>query len=703
MKRIVFLLFVIVLIGSSCKDRGDHLVGDNPLLTEWQTPFQIPPFDKIKAGHFLPAIQEAMKQHDREIEAIVNSSDEPDVVNTIEALDYSGEMLDRITAVFFNLTSSETDRKLQDAAREISPMLTRHEDDILFNAELFQRIKTVYDKRKGLGLTPEQERLVTETYKKFVRGGANLDSTDQSRLREINRELSLLSLRFEENLLEETNGYQMVITDEADLAGLPQTVISAAAEAALTAGKEGTWVFTLHKPSMIPFLQYAENRALREQIFKAYINRCSQGNMNDNTALVSRIASLRVQRSHLLSATSFADFILGENMAKTSSAVYRFLDRLWVPALDKARQEAAGLQALIDEEKGGFTLQPWDWWYYTEKLRKIKFDVDEEILRPYFKLDQVIKGAFDVAHRLWGIRFNTIDSVPKYHPDVEVWEVIDKDDSHLGVIFMDFYPRETKQSGAWEDEYRKQYRKGEKRIHPVVTVNFNFPEPIGSRPSLLNLEEVATLFHEFGHALHSLLSDCTYPSLSGTDVAIDFVELPSQIMENWAMHPEVMKTYAMHYETGEPIPDTLLEKINAGRYFNQGFITVEYLAACYLDMDWHMLTDTLRQDALAFESSVMERIDMMPGIVVRYRSPYFSHIFSGQYPAGYYSYIWAEVLDKDAFQMFVDKGLFDQATAASFRENILSKGNTADPLKLYVKFRGREPSITPLLKYHGLL
>ena len=559
-----------------------------------------------------------------------------------------------------------------------------------------------HDQKDSLDLNAEQSMLLEKFYKGFVRSGANLDDDGKARLREINKEMSLLTLQFGENILKEDNAFELVIEKEEDLAGLPDAVIKGAAEAAQGLGHEGKWVFTLHKPSMIPFLQYSEKRDLREKIFKAYINRGNNDNELDNKANATRLAALRVERAKLLGYDTHAHFVLEENMAKVPKNVYDLLYQLWEPALKMAKKEVKELQKMIDNEGKDFKLKPWDWWYYAEKLKKAKYDLDEEMLRPFFKLENVIQGVFDVANKLWGIQFVERFDIPKYHEDVKIFEVQEADGTHIGILYTDYFPRASKRGGAWMNSFRKQSKKNGKMVTPVICNVGNFSKPTGDKPSLISFEEVTTLFHEFGHALHGLLSNCTYRRLSGTSVSRDFVELPSQIMENWAKHPEVIKTYAKHYETGEPIPQELVDKITKASLFNMGFITVEYLAASFLDMDWHTLTEAEEQDCFEFEDKSLNKIGLIPEIVVRYRSPYFNHIFAGGYSSGYYSYIWAEVLDSDAFEAFKETSLFDQDTAQSYRKNILEAGGTEDPMTLYKRFRGAEPSVEPLLKKRGL-
>jgi len=697
MKQTLLLLAAVAILISSCSTTDQ-----NPFFSEWKTPFQTPPFQKIKEEHYMPAFEEGMKQQQQEIAAIVRNSDPPSFENTIEAMEKSGTLLTKVSLVFYNMNSANTTDTLQSIAKKVAPLLSKHEDDILLNDSLFMRVKAVYEQKDKLDLTIEQNKILEEYYKDFVRGGANLDEEKKAELREINKELSVLTLQFGENILKEDNAFELVIENEENLAGLPQNVINGAAEAANERGHEGKWVFTLHKPSMIPFLQYSEKRDLREKIFKAYINRGNNDNELDNKEILAKIAALRVKKANLLGYKTHADFVLEKNMAKTPNAVNNLLNQLWKPALQMAKKEAYELQSMIFDEGSNFKLQPWDWWYYAEKVKKAKFDLDEEMLRPYFKLENVIDGAFMVANKLYGITFTERKDIPKYHPDVKVFEVKEGDGTHIGIIYTDYFPRSSKRGGAWMNDFRKQSNLAGKKVTPILYNVGNFSKPTANKPSLISFEEVNTLFHEFGHGLHGLLSDCTYPKLSGTDVPRDFVELPSQIMENWASEPEVLKLYAKHYETGEPIPDELIEKIKAASKFNQGFATVEYLAASFLDMDWHTLTEPKELDPIEFENQSLAKIGLIPEIVVRYRSPYFRHIFAGSYSAGYYVYIWAEVLDADAFQAFKETRLFDQKYAQAFRENILAKGGTEDPMTLYRRFRGREPEIDPLLEKRGL-
>jgi peptidyl-dipeptidase Dcp len=674
----------------------------NPIVEPWTTPFGVPPFAEITTAHYMSAFEEGMKLHRNEIRAVAENAEAATFANTIEALDRSGSLLTRVSNLFFSMNSSMTNEGMQGIARDIAPILSKHRDDIFLNEKLFQRVRGVYDQREGLSLTDEQRMLLTKTYRRFARGGALLGPDQKAEFRKINEELSLLQVKFGEHTLAENNTFELVIDSKADLAGLPDAVVAAAAEAAKDK-HPGKWVFTLHKPSLIPFLQYAENRGLREKMYRAYINRGNNNDTLDNKEILAKIAPLRQRRAVLLGYSSHAAFVLEENMAKEPKNVYDLLKKVWTPALQKAKAEVYDFQRLIDREKGGFKLAPWDWWYYAEKVKKEKYDLDENMLRPYFELNRVRQAVFDVANRLYGISFEERSEIPTYHPDVKVFEVKEANGDHIGILYVDYFPRPSKEGGAWMGNFRDQSKRDGRKITPVIFNVGNFTKPTADAPSLLSVDEVSTLFHEFGHALHGLLSDCTYETLSGTSVATDFVELPSQIMENWAFEPEVLRQYARHYKTGEVIPDELIEKIRRSEHFNQGFETVEYLAASFLDMDWH--TAVLKEpiDVLAFETASMSAIGLIPEIAPRYSSWYFNHIFSGGYSAGYYSYIWAEVLDADAFQAFKEAGdLFDAKTAAAFRENILARGGSEEGMALYKKFRGKEPDIEPLLQRRGL-
>lgn len=705
MKSTLLIMAAVSLMAGGCNQTGKKMNDTlNPFFSEYTTPFQVPPFDEIKDEHYLPAFEKGISMHKEEIDEIIHNPEEPDFENTIAALDRSGEQLAKVRYVFNCNKESNTNEQLQAIAQKVAPLESSHFDDINLNPYLFARVKAVYDKRDNLDLTGEQKTLLEKTYKDFVRGGAELDEHEQGRLREINKRISVLSLQFGDNVLAENNAYKLFIENESDLAGLPDGVRAGAAEAAKAAGKEGKWLFTTDKPSMIPFLQYAENRELREKLHKAYCSRGDNDNDHDNKKILVEMVNLRLERARLLGYETHADYILEKRMAKKPENVYDLLNPIWEAALPVSRKEVQEMQSLINRGGNDFKLAAWDWWYYAEKLRKEKYDLDEEALRPYFELESVRNGLFQVCHKLFGISFEQRNDIPKYHEDAQVFEVKEANGSHLGVLYMDFHPRASKRGGAWMDSYRKQYKKNGKNITPVITTVFNFSRPTGDKPALLSFEEVSTMFHEMGHALHGLFSDCTYESISGTEVPWDFVELPSSIMENWAAEPEVMKIYAKHYKTSETIPDELIQKIKNAKHFNQGFVNVEYLSAAFLDMDWHTLREiSVEIDVYQFETNALNRIGMIPEIVVRYRSTYFNHIFSGGYSAGYYSYKWSEVLDADAFEAFKETSLFDQEIAGSLRDNILARGGTEDPMVLYKRFRGREPSIDPLLKRSGLV
>lgn len=676
--------------------------GNNPLLADFDTPFEVPPFEKIQEHHFIPALEEGMKRQKDIIRVIIENPQKPTFENTLVALDNSSILLDRTQNIFDNLLSANTNKEMQDIAKAMAPILSKHQDDIRLNYALFQRIKTVYKQKDKLNLTPEQHMLLQKTYKDFVRGGANLNSGEQEKLRKINEKLSVLTLKFGDNVLAETNDYMLIIENEKELKGLPESAIKAAAETATQKGQDGKWVFTLHKPSLIPFLQYADDRNLREKIYMAYINRGNNDDEHDNKDIINDMVHLRLERAKLLGYDTHADYVLEKNMAEIPENVYEILNNLWDAALPVAKNERKEMQKIIDRQGGNFKLASWDWWYYAEKLRKEQYDFDENSVRPYFQLQNVLNGVFDVANRLYGLQFSERSDLPKYHDDVRIFEVKQGDKEHIGILYMDFFPRESKRGGAWMSSFRKQSQRGGVFIKPVTTIVCNFSKPTDNKPALLSHDEVLTLFHEFGHALHGLLSECTYNKLSGTSVSRDFVELPSQIMENWASEPEVLKLFARHYETGETIPDELLEKLENSKHFNQGFATVEYLAASFLDMDWHTIKNADSLSINEFENNSLNKIGLIPEIISRYRSTYFQHIFSSGYSAGYYSYVWAEVLDADAFEAFRENGLFDQQTASGFREHILKNGGTEEPMTMYKKFRGKEPSIEPLLRRKGL-
>ncbi len=675
----------------------------NPLLEKWDTPFDTPPFDEIKNEHYLPAFNEAIKVHNEEIRKIINLSTEPSFINTIEALDYSGELLARVKNVFNAMTGSMNSDELQVISKEVVPMLSKHSDDINLNASLFKKIKIVYKQKDDLNLNTEQKTLLEKYYKDFVRGGADLNNQDKDKLRKLNEELSLLSLQFGENVLGENNKFELIIDNENDLEGLSETIKAAAAETAKEKGYSNKWVFTIHKPSMIPFLQYSAKRELRENIYKAYFMKGDHNDELDNKKILTKMVLLRLKRANLLGYKTHADYVLEVQMAKTPKNVYDLLDKVWKPALARAKTERDEMQKMIKAEGNNFKLKSWDWWYYAEKIKKVKYDLDENELRPYFEVNNVINGVFGLATNLFGIQFIERDDIQKYHPDVKVFEVKEADGTHIGILYTDYFPRASKRSGAWMDEFRRQHKKDGKMITPIIYNVGNFSKPTGDKPALISLDEVETLFHEFGHALHGLLSNCNYPSVSATETPRDFVEFPSQVMENWAFHPDVLKSYAKHYKTGEIIPKELVDKIENSSLFNQGFATVEYTAAAYLDMDWHTITEAKELDATKFENNSMSKIELIKEIKPRYRSTYYNHIFSGGYSSGYYSYLWSEVLDADAFEAFKESGdVFNKELATKYRKYVLSAGGTENSMELYKKFRGKEPNIEPLLKRRGL-
>ncbi|MBI9061131.1 MAG: M3 family metallopeptidase [Marinilabiliaceae bacterium] len=702
-RSLSFIIGATVLLSSCQVKKTDNPSGENPFFSAYTTPYNVPPFEDIKPEHYLPAFEKAMAENKAEVAAIINNKEAANFENTIVALDNAGGFLSEVSSVYFSLKSAHGTDGIMAISSVVSQKLSAHGDDISLNPELFERVKTVYEQKDKLNLTTEQKMLLDKTYKGFVRSGVNLPEDQKVILREINARSSELSNQFNKNLLAETNSFRLVIEDEKDMAGLPESVIAAAAETAKDMEMTGKWVFTTQKPSMLPFIQYAENRDLREKLYKGYYMRGNNNDSLDNKGLISEIVQLRVKKANILGYNCYADYVLEERMAKKPEKVYDLLENLWAKAIPVAKKERSEMQKIIDREGGNFKLESWDWWYYAEKVRKEKYDLDENQVRPYFKLENVREGAFDVANKLYGLQFEQITTdFPKPHPDAEVFKVTEADGSHKGILYMDWHPRKTKSQGAWCGAFRKQSRRNGQNVPPVVTIVCNFTKAVGDKPALLSFDEASTLFHEFGHGLHQLLSDNNYYSLSGTSVPRDFVELPSQVMENWAGDSEVMKTYARHYETGEVIPDELVTKLKNSGHFNQGFATVEYLAASLLDMNYHVQTVEKEIDVEKFENDYLTSIGLLPEIKSRYRSTYFKHIFGGGYMAGYYSYIWAGVLDADAFEAFKETSLYDQTTAKSFRENILERGGSDDAMEMYKRFRGREPEISALLKQRGL-
>ena len=705
MKTLLYAAGLAVVMGAcSSQGKGGSESGPagNPFFSEYTTPYGVPPFDEIKVEHYKPALERAMEENKKEIEAIVNNPEPPTFENTIVALDQSGELLSKVMYAFSGQASVNTTEEIQALEQEIYPLLSKHSDDINLDPDLFARVKAVYENQEGMNLDKEQKKLLELTYKSFVRSGANLSEEDQAKLRELNERISVLQLTFGQNSLRETNAFELVIDREADLSGLPADVIANAAQTAKDKGMEGKWVFTLHNPSVMPFLQYADNRALREQIFKAYTNRGNNNNENDNKEVVKNLVAARLEKAKLMGYEDYAAYVLEENMAKDEKSVYDLLDRVWTPALAKAKEELADINAEIRKEGGDFEAEGWDWRYYFDKAKKAKFNLDENELRPYFELSRVRDGIFYVANRLYGVTFTEIKDIPKPDPDALAFECKDKDGTYLGLLYMDFFTRPGKGGGAWCGGYRSQTYKDGKRLGPIVTTVFNFSKPVEGQPALLTADETKTVFHEFGHALHSLFGDVRYYGVS--DVPRDFVELPSQVDEHWAFEPEVLKVYAKHYETGEVIPQELVDKLVKSGEYGQGFATTEYLAASLLDMDYHVLKEIPADlDIERFEAESMSRRGLIKQIPPRYRTTYFGHTMEGGYTAGYYSYIWAEVLDADAFEAYKETGdIFNQEVADKFRKYVLTPGCIDDAMDMYVHFRGKRPSIDPLLKNRGL-
>lgn len=697
MKKTLLIAACATLVAfAGCKDKKNM---DNPFFTAWETPYGIPDFGKIKTEHYMPAFEEGMRQQKEEIDAIVNNSEAPTFENTVEAYEYSGALLNEVASVFFNLSECENSEEMEQIAEEVTPKLSAHGDDIALNAKLFERIKAVYDQRESLNLEPEQQRLLEETYKGFVRSGANVAPEQQARFRELNEQIASLTLRFAQNVLKATNAYKLVL-DENQLEGLSEDQKAAAK---VTEGENaGKYVFTLQMPSWEPFMQSCSNRDLRKQMWDAYANRCYGGEF-DNTKIIDTLVNLRLERANILGFKSHADYVLDDCLAKTPQAVYDCLMQIWKPALTKAKSECAEYQKMIKADDASAKLEPWDWRYYCEKLRQQKYELEDEVVRPYFSLDGVREGAFNVANKLYGLTFKENPELPTYDKEAHAYEVMDGDQV-IGILYMDFFPRESKRSGAWMTEFRGQkIDKEGNNVIPIIQVVCNFTKPTADKPSLLNFDESETLFHEFGHALHGLLSKCHYPSLAGTNVSRDFVELPSQIMENWCRNPQVMKEYAKHYQTGESIPDELIKKIAAAQTYGQGFINTELLAASLLDMDYHSITEKQAVDPVAFEKAALDRLGLIPEIISRYKSAYFQHIFTTGYDAGYYSYTWTAILDHDAFAAFVESGdLFNPELAKKFR-HLLESGNTQDLMTLYREFRGKDPDVKPLLRDRGLI
>lgn len=701
-RKVIIFLFIILITFSSIQAM------ENPFYKNYKTQFEIPPFSEIEEKHFMPAYFKGMEDHNNEIEQIIQNTEKPSFENVIIAMERSGELLDKVNAVFFNLSGSATNEKLQEIEKEISPKLSQHYDSISLNPYIFKKVSLLWEDVDNLNLSKEERKILEETYKRFIRSGALLKGSDKDRYADINQEISKLSVQFSQNLLAETNNFEIILGKD-DLKGLPEDIINLAKEEADNKFKKTSdkkyvnkYIFTLHRSSMYPFLTYSERRDLREKLYTGYIMRGDNDNEYDNKNITSKIASLRVEKANILGFETHAHYVLDNTMAKTPEAVYELLNQLWEPALSRAKNELQELQKFVNEEGQNFKIASWDWWYYSEKVRKEKYNLDEEEIKNFFTLNNTIDGIFKTANKLFGLTFEEKFDIELYHPDARVWQVKDENGSHLGLYIGDYYTRSSKRGGAWMSTFKDQSN-FDGRERPIVVNVCNFPPPSKDKPSLLSFEHVTTLFHEFGHGLHGLLTNTHYRSLSGTSVSRDFVEFPSQVLEHWASEPELLRSYAKHYNTGEVISDELIDKMKNANKFNQGFANTEYLAATYLDMDWHSLKSTDIQDTNDFEKKSLEKIGLIDEIVSRYRTTYFQHIFTSSYSAGYYSYIWAAVLDSDAFFAFKESGdIFNQGLASKYREYILEKGGTEDPMELYRKFRGGNPNIGPLLEDRGL-
>ena len=701
MRRFVGFCLILFTAVNMTMCKNEKIVGENPFFVEWQTQYGVPPFDKIEAKHYLPAFEQAISIQNAEIAAIVENNSEATFENSVLAFDNSGKLLTQVSLVFSMICSAEITPELQELQETIFPMLTGHYDKMMLNDGLFQRVKSVYDVRASIDLDADQKRLLELTYNSFVRSGALLDDKTKDRLKQINEELSMLSVKYGNNILAENNNFVLELGKD-ELEGLPSGVKSAAQERAEDMGMKNKWVFTLQKPSLLPFITYSDERELREKIYTAYLNRGNNGDAYDNKALVNDFIRLRTEKAHLLGFDSYADYVISDQMAKSPKAVYSLLDQIWTPGLERAKGELKEMDVMLQKDQAGAVFESWDWWYYAEKVRKQKYSLDEEMLKPYFSLESVQSGIFLLANRLYGITFRPVIT-PLYHKDVSAYQVEDVDGSHLGLLLMDFFPRKGKSGGAWCGNYTEQIYQDGERVAPVVSIVCNFTPPLRSTPSLLTIDETETFFHEFGHALHFLFHDVKYRGL--TDVEGDFVELPSQIMENWAFEPELLKLYAINYRSSNVISDFLIEKIKSASLFNQGFATTELVGAALSDLDIHSTTNYEEFDVEQYETEALrEKRGLIPQIAPRYRYPYFSHIFDGGYSAGYYFYIWAEVLDKDAFEAFRESGdLFNRRLANDFRHKILERGGSEDGMTMYRSFRGAEPDKEAMLKGRGLL
>lgn len=697
MKRLNVILILLCII-------INMMNAQNPFFEKYTTPYGTVPFDKIKTEHYEPAIREGIRQQAAEIDAIVNNPEAPTFANTILAYEKSGELLDRVTTVFGNLRSAETNDDLQTLAQEMMPLLSEHSNNISLNEELFKRVKAVYNQKEQLNLTPEQTKLLENIYDGFIRRGANLQGEAKKQYRQLTKELSSLTLQFSENNLKEINNYQLVLTDKAQLAGLPESAIEAAAETAKEKGVEG-WVFTLQAPSYIPFMTYADNRDLRHELYMAYNTKCTHNNEYNNIDIVKKLVNTRMAIAQLLGYENFAQYTLKKRMAEDSDAVYNLLNQLLEAYTPTAKKEYQEVQELARQEQGAeFTVMPWDWSYYSNKLKDKKFNINEEMLRPYFELEKVKEGVFGLATRLYGITFKKNADIPVYHKDVDAYEVLDKDNKTLAILYTDFHPRTGKRAGAWMTEYKGQWidEKTGENSRPHVSIVMNFTKPTGNKPALLTFDEVETFLHEFGHSLHGMFANSTYESLSGTSVYWDFVELPSQIMENFAIEKEFLNTFAQHYQTDEKLPEELIKRLVDASNFNAAYACLRQVSFGLLDMAWYTRNTPFEGDVKEYEQQSWAKAQILPVVKDACMSTQFSHIFAGGYSAGYYSYKWAEVLDADAFSLFKQKGIFNREVAESFRNNILSKGGTEHPMILYKRFRGQEPTIDALLIRNGI-
>ncbi len=710
MRKYIFILASILLIGACQQNtktqkkemKKENIADSNPLLQKWDTPFGTPPLDKIKSEDYLPALQYALAEQKKEIEQIAGNPDKPTFKNTVEALEKSGAQLKKVSGIFFAVKAANTDSILDQTSKTIMPEIAAHQDMINMNKKLYERVNAVYEQKDQLNLTPEQQKLLENKYKNFVRNGIALPENKQTRLKAINKELASLQQTFNDNLLAETNAFELYITDEKDLGEMPDNVKQAAREEAEKRGHQTGWSFTLQRPSIYPFLDYSPNRELREKIFQGYANRGNNNNAHDNKKVLEKMAQLRAEKAHLLGYDNFAEYVLVENMAKKPENVYHLMDQIWPETMKQAKKDRDLFAKMMKDEGIKEPFRASDWRYYVRKVREQKYNFDENATKPYFEVNAVRDGAFKLANKLFGLQFKERKDIPTWHKDQQVFEVTDENGKHVGIIYMDFFARPSKKGGAWMNEIRMQSNMDGNYITPIVTNNFNFPAPTKDSPSLLSFSQAQTVFHEFGHGLHGLLSNVTYPSLSGTNVPRDFVEFPSQVMENWMSEPEMLSQYAKHYQTGEVIPAEMIEKMNKANAFNEGFRSGEYTAAAYLDMDWHTINDTLPRNTLDFEKKSMEKIGLIKEIIPRYRSTYFAHIFGGGYASGYYSYLWSEVLDADAYQAFKETGdVFNPELAKKYKK-MLSLGGSKDGMDLYREFRGKDPDINALLKRKGL-